>query len=289
MSGIPDWLDRREYPFVLRNFSSSAGRLNYIDEGSGPVVLFLHGNPTWSFLYRKIIITLGRNFRCIAPDYLGFGLSESPENFSYSPESHGAIITEFIESQIPNTFSLVLHDWGGPIGLEYATKHPLQIRRIVLCNTWMWPVKHLLKFWLFSSVLGNRGMLPLYYRANLFGRYVMPFGFAHPCSIPPGIHEQYLQSQSSRKSKYATWAFPRALLSSGDMLSNLWKSRELLGHIPKLLVWGLKDRMFTKVSLSIWMNAFPEVKVIPVEDAGHYVPEEIETTQIKNIAQFLKK
>ncbi|MBS1272374.1 MAG: Haloalkane dehalogenase 2 [Candidatus Marinimicrobia bacterium] len=287
MSGFPEWLDRTEYPFELRKFSSAAGTLNYVDEGTGPTVIFLHGNPTWSFLYRSVIKGLSSDFRCIAPDYLGFGLSDAPEVFSYSPDDHSAVIAEFIESIDADIITLVLHDWGGPIGLKYAIKNPSQIKKIVLFNTWMWPVKQSPKFWLFSILLGNRSQLPFYRRQNIFARYIMPLGLSHPWEISEIIHSQYIQPLQSHTSRYATWMFPRSLLRSIDMLEHLWGARERISKIPKLLVWGMKDRMFDGRVLDIWIHTFPDATTEPVYNAGHYVPEELGNRYIKIIAQFL--
>lgn len=288
MSGIPDCIDRDEYPFQQHIFQSQVGKISYIDEGNGPAIVFLHGNPTWSFLYRGIIKILSKNFRCIAPDYLGFGLSDSPENYSYTPEEHSAVITDFIKSLYVDKIGLVLHDWGGPIGLKYAVENSSHINRIVLFNTWMWPTNLSPKFWVFSKVLGSGGILPLYYRMNIFGKYIMPLGFSHPWKFPREIHKHYLRPLESRESRYATWMFPRALLRSGALLGYLWENRDLLNEIPKLLVWGMKDRMLDHKQLGIWMGTFPDAKRLPVHNAGHYVPEELETRQIEAIGQFFE-
>ena len=114
--------DENVYPFESRWFDSSAGRVHYIDEGTGPPIVFCHGSPTWSFLYRKVVAGLRDRYRCIAVDYLGFGLSERPQNFGYRISEHTTILGELIDHLQLDGFVLMGQDWGGPIGLGTATE-----------------------------------------------------------------------------------------------------------------------------------------------------------------------
>jgi pimeloyl-ACP methyl ester carboxylesterase len=136
---VPGWLDRQAYPFTLRNIELSAGRLHYVDEGAGEVVLLVHGTPTWSFEYRHLIKTLAPARRCIAPDLLGFGLSERPHDFAYTPRAHAEVLVEFVATMGLERFSLVVHDFGGPIALPLALDATSTVDSLVLMNTWMWP------------------------------------------------------------------------------------------------------------------------------------------------------
>lgn len=119
-----DWIDRNEYPFASHYFQTSAGKLHYVDEGEGPPIVMLHGNPTWSFLYRNLIKQLSSRYRCIAPDYLGFGLSDKPFDWNYRPEEHAKNLAALIEHLGLKEVTLVVNDWGGPIGMHYAVTHP---------------------------------------------------------------------------------------------------------------------------------------------------------------------
>ncbi len=131
------------YPFTSRWFDSSRGRVHYIDEGTGPVIVFFHGNPTWSFLYRNIIAGLRDRFRCIAPDYLGFGLSERPSGFTYRIEEHAAVMGELVDHLELEQYLSMGQDWGGPISMAVGTERAERVRGVVLGNTWFWPTAEL--------------------------------------------------------------------------------------------------------------------------------------------------
>src|SRR5262245_53355037 len=134
---IPSWLDRDAYPFQNRYLPTRYGRVHYIDEGQGEPILFVHGTPTWSFEYRHLVRSLRRTHRCIALDHLGFGLSERPADFGYRPEDHAETLREFCDGLGLDAFTLVVHDFGGPIGLPLALAG--HARRLVILNSWMWP------------------------------------------------------------------------------------------------------------------------------------------------------
>ena len=127
------------YPFTSRWFDSSRGRVHYIDEGDGPPLLLCHGNPTWSFLYRHIVVALRDRFRCIAPDYLGFGLSERPDGFGYTIAEHASVLGEFVDHLGLDRYLTMGQDWGGPISMAVAVGRAQRVRGVVLGNTWFWP------------------------------------------------------------------------------------------------------------------------------------------------------
>jgi pimeloyl-ACP methyl ester carboxylesterase len=131
-------IDRAAYPFTSRWLATPSGRLHYIDEGGGEPVLFVHGTPTWSFEWRHVVRALAPRWRCIAPDHLGFGLSDRPRDFPYTPEAHAANLAHFVDALGLQRFTLVVHDYGGPIALSLALGRPERVRRLVLINTWMW-------------------------------------------------------------------------------------------------------------------------------------------------------
>lgn len=126
------------YPFEHRYVDLDAGRLHYVDEGEGEPLVFVHGTPTWSFLWRHWVNDLRQGFRCIAPDHTGFGLSDKPADGRYTPADHARNLEEFIQRLGLEDVTLVVHDFGGPIGLHYALENPDNVKRIVLMNTWLW-------------------------------------------------------------------------------------------------------------------------------------------------------
>src|ERR671920_404639 len=135
----PSWLDERLYPFESRYADVGGARVHYVDEGSGPPLLLLHGNPTWSFLYRDIIAALRDRFRCIAPDYPGFGLSSAPPGYGFMPAEHARVIERLVLELDLRDVTMMVQDGGGPIGFAAATRHPGRFARFVIGNTWAWP------------------------------------------------------------------------------------------------------------------------------------------------------
>ena len=141
MDTTPEWIDRSAYPFAPHYLDLPMGRMHYVDEGAGSPIVMVHGTPTWSFLYRKLIAGLARNHRVIAPDNIGFGLSDKPAGWSYRPRDHAANITALVEHLGLRDATLMVHDFGGPIGLAHAIEHPGSVARIVMFNTWMWSLR----------------------------------------------------------------------------------------------------------------------------------------------------
>src|SRR3954462_3492603 len=140
MATLPDWIDRAEYPFEIRTLTLSDGEMSYVDEGSGPVLMFVHGTPTWSFEFRHLIKSLSGRYRCIAPDHLGFGLSSRPARFAYTPEAHAAALREFVDQLGLDRITLIVHDFGGPIGLPLALDAPSRVECVIILNSWAWPL-----------------------------------------------------------------------------------------------------------------------------------------------------
>jgi haloalkane dehalogenase len=182
---LPPWLDRTEYPFALHTFQVPAGRLNYVDEGQGPPLVFVHGNPSWSFEFRHVIKQLSATRRCIAVDHLGFGLSDKPADFSYLPVDQAKNFSLFMESLDLHDVTLVVGDWGGPIGLSYALEHPERIRSLVITNTWLWSVKSDWYYQGFSGFMGGPIGRHLIRTRNFFADQVVKACFPDKRALTP--------------------------------------------------------------------------------------------------------
>ncbi len=263
--------------------------MHYVDVGRGRPLLFLHGNPTWSFLYRYWLLKLSQSYRCIAPDYLGFGLSEKPESFSYEPEDHASVISEFIQYLHLSDITLVLHDWGGPIGLSYALNHPCQVSSLVLMNTWMWPLNGSLRFELFSRGIGGPPGKQIIERYNIVTRLLMRFGIGFPKNLHPEDHQHYIQPLRIPGTRKGCWMFPRALRTSREWLLELWKRRTALEHLPALICWGMRDVMFRVYDLRVWQKILNNPTVVKLDSCGHFVPEEIKSSAITEVKNFLAR
>jgi haloalkane dehalogenase len=151
----PEWLTHELFPCRSRFAEIDGHLVHYVDEGGGPPLLMLHGNPTWSFVYRHLIRLLRDRFRCVALDYPGFGLSVAAEAYDHLPESHMAVVERFVDRIGLDGFTPVVQDWGGPIGLGLAGRHAERVRALVICNTWAWPVADDPHFVRFSRLMGG--------------------------------------------------------------------------------------------------------------------------------------
>ena len=146
MSGRPPTfeIDRALYPFSGHLFDVGNGvNLHYLDEGRGPPVVMLHGNPTWSFMYRNLVLELRDRFRCIVPDHVGCGLSDKPDEtrYEYTLARRVADLTALLDHlHVTDNVTLVLHDWGGMIGMAWATQFPERVKRLVVLNTAAFPM-----------------------------------------------------------------------------------------------------------------------------------------------------
>jgi pimeloyl-ACP methyl ester carboxylesterase len=282
------WLDTHEYPFRHNFFRTPFGSLHYVDEGEGEPVVFIHGNPSWSFQFRNVIKGLSGTHRCIAPDLLGFGLSDKPPEWSYLPEDHARNLELFLESLDLHNITLVVGDWGGPVGLSYAVHHPEKVRNIVITNTWLWSVRGDLYFQVFSKCMGGPVGRWLIHRYNFFATTLMPSMFGTKSLLTPAIHRHYIAPLARPEERKGCWVFPGQITRSSEWLQTLWELRGVLQDKHMLIAWGMKDIAFRKKELATWMRAFPGARVVRYEDAGHFVSEEKPTGLVTEIQDLLE-
>lgn len=270
----PDWLDENEYPFKSHFFSTPYGDMHYVDEGPGNPIVFVHGNPSWSFEARKVIKSLSNQYRCVAMDHLGFGLSDKPSDFSYLPQDHAHNLETLLESLQLERITLVVGDWGGPIGLSYTIRHPEKIKSIVITNTWLWSVRKDLYYQGFSRFVGGPLGRWLIHKQNFFVQTIVPMAYGERSKLTPQIHKHYLEPLSKPEERKGNWIFPKQIMASSAWLDSLWNQRHVLNEKIALIAWGLKDIAFRARELNIWMKAFPEARVLCFEKAGHFLLEE---------------
>jgi pimeloyl-ACP methyl ester carboxylesterase len=282
------WLDTGEYPFRQNFFRTPAGNMHYVDEGKGKPVVFVHGNPSWSFEYRNVIKGLTGTSRCIAPDHLGFGLSDKPPDWSYLPREHAKNLELLLESLDLHNITMVVGDWGGPIGLSYAIRHPERIENIVITNTWLWSVRKDWYFQAFSRFMGGAVGRWLISRYNFFAGSFLPMLFGTRSRLTTEIHRHYLAPLARPEDRKGCQAFPGQIIAASDWLQSLWEQRTLLQDKTLLIAWGMKDIGFRKKELDTWRAAFPEARVVRYEDAGHFVAEEKPAELIGEIQRLLE-
>lgn len=270
----PDWLSEKEHPFKSHFFSTSAGNMHYVDEGEGDPIVFVHGNPSWSFEFRNLIKELSKTNRCVAPDHIGFGLSDKPVRWSYLPVEHAKNFEQLMESLDLEKITLIVGDWGGPIGLSYAIAHPEKIRNLVVTNTWIWSVENDLYFQAFSGFMGGPLGKWLIKKYNFFANNVVKAAFGDKRKLTSEIHNHYLMPLSNPEDRKGNWIFPQQIIGSSQWLNELWGKSHTLASKEILLAWGMKDIAFRKKELNRWTRAFPNASVIRFDDAGHFVSEE---------------
>lgn len=285
----PHWLDRNAYPFRSRFLETPQGRQHYIDEGEGEPILFVHGNPTWSFEHRRLISHLSKRYRCVALDHIGFGLSDKPPTASYLPQMHSENLARLIEHLELDGITLVVHDWGGPISMAYAVEHPERIARVIAYNSWFWSVRGLKGFEQFSAFMGGPIGRFLCRNFNFLPRVAMKFFVGNKGSLTADVQRHFTSIHTTRNSRKGTWVFPGAIIGQSDWLEGIWRKRDRLAHVPLLLMWGMKDREFNAAQLNRWESAFPNHETHRFEDVGHFVPEESEERALPLVDAFLDR
>jgi haloalkane dehalogenase len=262
-------------------------RMHYVDEGVGDVVLFVHGTPTWSFEWRAAIRKLSETHRCIAVDHLGFGLSDRPQNFDYTPESHARILRTFVDRLGLDGMTLVVHDFGGPIGLPVALDTPGRVRRLVVLNSWMWPLDDDRDMRRAGRLLGGAFGRFMYRYANLSLRVLTPSAYADRRKLTPAIHAQYLAPFPDTDSRgRVLWPLARAILGSSGYYDTLWRRRNALASLPALVIWGMKDPAFKPRLLERWRTVLPSARVVGLP-VGHWPQEEAPEDVNRVLRDFL--
>ncbi|WP_433520244.1 alpha/beta fold hydrolase [Nocardia pseudovaccinii] len=266
----PAWVDDELFPFQSRFVTIDGHTIHYVDEGSGPTLLFLHGNPTWSFVYRDVIRTLRDEFRCIAVDYPGFGLSSARPDYRYLPEEHIQVVTSFVDALALSEVTLVAHDWGGPIGLATVGQRPAVFERLVLTNTWGWPMNGDPKAHIASHVMGGPVGRLLIRQLNLFVNATIPIGhrLRKPTAEEMGHYRKALATPDRRE---ATAVLPRRITASRALLADIEANLPTLASLPTLIIWGNADVVFGDNERRRWEQLFSDHHTVIVDGGGHFV------------------
>jgi len=285
------------YPFAPKQFETRGFRLSYLDEGRGDPVVMLHGNPTWSYYFRRVVQALRSSHRCLVPDHLGCGLSEKPsrDSYPYSLASRIEDIEAWLDHLgVKSNITLILHDWGGMIGLGYAARHPERIARIVATNTGCTrlPKSKALPWSLWVGRNTSFGAW-LILKHNLFCKLAAKWCAARS-PLPTDVKNMYLKPYDTPANRVAVLRFVQAIpLKPGDPDYDIVESIEAklpeFSSVPTLLLWGMKDFVFDEHFLAEWQKHFPHAEVKTWPDAGHYLLEDAPDEAIANIERFLNR
>jgi haloalkane dehalogenase len=279
------------FPFKPRYLRAEDVNLHYVDEGprDAQPLLFIHGNPTWSYLWRRQIADLSeQGHRCVAFDHMGFGRSDKPPHMAvYSLKAHVDNALALIDRLELRDVVLVAHDWGGPIGLGALLERRERLRAAVLMNTWAWELPSFLPPFLREFRTEGLGEI-LALGGNLFVESI-PGGMARR-DIDPVMMEAYRAPFPDYWSRAGMLAFQREIpLTERDRSARLMGSihERLPGlDVPVLLVWGLRDPVFQPVFLDQWRELFPAARTVELEDAGHFLVEDRPEAVTEAIASF---
>lgn len=281
---VPAWLDRTIYPFENRWIDIDGNRIHYVDEGSGPTLLLLHGNGSWSFLYRHVISRLAGDFRCIALDHAGFGLSQARPGFSFKPREHSVVLESFARALELREIRLVVQDWGGPIGLGFAERHPDLISSLIICNTWAWPAKGIKHIENSSRLTGGGLGCFLIVRFNALTRFLVPMSVNR--KLTPAEKAAYSKPYPTPASRIPHSQFAREILDSGDFLSEVEAGLACLRDKPVLILWGDSDPGFREGERQRFETEFPGAKIQILRGAKHFVQEDAATEICEAIQRF---
>jgi cis-3-alkyl-4-acyloxetan-2-one decarboxylase len=281
------------FPFESLYLRAGKTSLHYVDVGpsGAPTLLFLHGNPTWSYLWRRPLAELSAaGHRCVAYDHMGFGRSEKPPRLSpYTLERHIENALAVIDELDLRDVTLVAHDWGGPIGLGAMLERPERLRSMVLMNTWAWELPSWLPPFIREFRTDGLGEI-LALGGNLFVESI-PGGMARR-DPDPVMMDAYRAPFPDYWSRAGTLAFQRDIpLTERDRSAPLMGSiHERLPQleVPVLLVWGMRDPVFQPVFLDQWRELFPAAETVEVEDASHFVVEDRPDAVTDAIKRFLR-
>lgn len=286
MSQRPFDVDANEYPFQSHWFERNGCSMHYVDEGQGIPVVMYHGNPTWSYLYRHVIKMLAPQYRCIAYDLPGFGFSEHPADYSYTPQEHAEWVEALLFEHLKlDKFILVVQDWGGPIGLSIATRHPEKVIGVVISSTFIGAPNATGK--IFSAVMGSRLGQYLIYRHNLFAAKLVPMLTA--TKLSPAALKAYADPFPTSESRKGTAVFPIQIVAATQWLEEVKNRLPTLVEKPIEFVFGLKDIGTRQADMAVWLNHFPNAGVQKIAEASHFTQEDCPENYVVAIKRIVAK
>ena len=280
------------YPFTSLYFDLNPYKLHYLDEGEGEVLLFLHGNPTWSFYYRSLIQNFQGRYRCVAPDHIGCGFSDKPQDYSYTLTTHIDNLEKLVGFLGLKNITLMVHDWGGAIGMGLAVRKPELIKRLVLFNTASFLSMDIpLRIGLCRMPL--LGTILIRY-LNLFVRGVLRLGLKRRKRLTQNVRAGYLAPYDTFENRIANLKFVQDIpmeqtVPSYSVMQYIESNLKQFDEYPILIIWGSEDFCFNVKFLNKWREIFPRAEVREVCNAGHLVVEDASDEIIPWIEGFLRK
>lgn len=294
MTGRPVRAGR--FPYRAHTLDLDGVGYRYVDEGSGPPVLLVHGNPTWSYTWRALIADLRRDHRVIAPDHVGMGRSDTPapHRYRYTLAQRTADLGRLVAAlDLPGPLTLVAHDWGGAIGLGWAVERPDAVARLVLLNTAAFPLPPGTALpWMLRLARSRAFGDLLVCGLNAFVLGTLALGATS--RLPRDVQQAYRAPYRHPDDRVAVREFVRDIpLGPGDPawepLTRTATGLERLTETPTLVLWGRRDPVFGPRVLAEWRRRLPTVKVVEYPDAGHLVMEDAADRVVPAVREFLSR
>jgi haloalkane dehalogenase len=272
MTDRPTCVPQDLYPFDDHYVDVDGATIHYVDEGNGPPLLFLHGNPTWSFLYRDVINGVSDRYRCIATDHPGFGLSRPPARYGFTPAEHARVFQRFVEQLDLNDVTMMVKDWDGPIGFAVATRRPQRFSAFVIGNTWAWP-KADPGTQIFSRLLGGPVGGHLIKRRKVFVEKIVPSNvkraqalFGGDGRVPRSVPDAGVTHATAR---LATRDPRQQAVPRRDRARPTQAQRP--ASADRVADEGLA---FREPERKRWEELFPNHRTVTLQGAGHYIQED---------------
>lgn len=284
-----DW--RRLYPFESRELRLNSWRYHFLDEGAGEPLLMVHGNPTWSFYWRNLVLAFRDRYRVVVPDHMGCGWSDKPQAYSYCLAQHIDNLVRLIEHLDLTRLTLLVHDWGGAIGLGAALRVPRRVARIVLFNTGAFPPPSIP--WRIRAcripLLGTWAIRGL----NLFAKAALTMAVERPACLSPATRAGLVAPYDSWANRIAIQRFVADIPATPrhptwTVLSDIERGLATFATRPIQMIWGMRDWCFAPACLERFLTHWPRAEVHRLEHAGHYVIEEAHEQIVPLVRQFLK-
>jgi len=280
------------YPFTSHTLQLEKLRYHYLDEGAGnEPLLMLHGNPSWSFYYRNLILGLKDSYRCVVPDHMGMGKSDKPQNYPYTLSQHIDNLEKLVDHLKLDNITLVVHDWGGAIGMGFAVRHPELIKRLVIFNTAAFLSR---KIPLSLRLCRLPGFGAVAIRGfNAFARGATQWACKKQERMTEEVRAGYLEPYDNFANRVATLRFVQDIPMSPDspsypVVQHIEENLKLFRDHPVKIIWGAHDFVFNDHFLNRWKEVFPQAEVHRIEDAGHYVVEDAHEVILPMLKEFFK-
>jgi pimeloyl-ACP methyl ester carboxylesterase len=283
------------YPFTPHYHDMPGFAMHFVDEGQGEPVVMLHGDPTWGYVYRHFMPPLATRYRCIVPDLMGMGKSGVPqEPYPYRLQQHIVHPETLLLGLDIAAVTLVLHDWGGPVGLGFAIRHPARVKRLVLLNTWAfapWPGSPLPR--LLTLIRSDRGERFVLEKHGYLESALLDTTH-YPERLTPTVLRAYHAPFPTPASCLALLCWSRDIpMSEADPsyaeMKRIEHGLAQFKHLPILLIWGLQDPALPPLVLRLWQCLYPHAQTYAIADASHFVQEDAPERVVPCIERFLER